>query len=63
MAGFANTSAILTGDGTEPDRLPGGVTFGDFFTVLGVEPALGRKFLPEENEQGKNRVVILSHAL
>jgi putative ABC transport system permease protein len=63
IAGFANTSSILTGDGTEPERLPGGVTLGDFFTVLGVEPALGRKFLPEENEQGKNRVVILSHAL
>src|SRR5437764_6540340 len=36
---------------------------GDFFGVLGIEPAIGRKFLPEEMEAGKNRVVILSHAL
>ena len=63
MAGFANSSAILTGDGGEPERLPGGVVLGDFFTVLGVEPALGRKFLPEESEQGKSRVVILSQEL
>src|SRR4051812_31896918 len=63
MAGFAKSSPILTGDGGEPERLPGAVVLGDFFTVLGVEPALGRKFLPDENEQGKNRVVILSHNL
>jgi putative ABC transport system permease protein len=63
IAGFANTTAILTGDGGEPERLPGGAVLGDFFTVLGVEPALGRKFLPEEGEQGKNRVVILSQEL
>ena len=47
----------------EPERLPGGVVMGDFFSVLGIEPALGRKFLPEEMEAGKNRVVILGHAL
>jgi putative ABC transport system permease protein len=63
MAGFANTSSILTEEGGEPERLPGAVVLGDFFTVLGVEPALGRKFLPEESEQGKNRVVILSQEL
>src|SRR3954470_2787011 len=63
MTGFSKSSPILTGDGGEPERLPGAVVLGDFFTVFGVEPALGRKFLPEENEQGKNRVVILSHDL
>jgi putative ABC transport system permease protein len=63
MAAYARTSPILTeGDG-EPERLPGAAVIGDFFSVLGVEPALGRKFLPEENEQGKGRVVILSHDL
>jgi putative ABC transport system permease protein len=62
MGGYAQTSPILTGEG-EPERLPGAYVMGDFFTALGVEPALGRKFLPEENETGKNRVVILSHAL
>jgi putative ABC transport system permease protein len=63
MGAFAQTSPILTGGDGEPERLPGGVVLGDFFTVIGVEPALGRKFVPEEFETGKNRVVILSHAL
>ncbi|MEN3368362.1 MAG: hypothetical protein V7609_505 [Verrucomicrobiota bacterium] len=63
MGGFANSAPILTGGDGEPERLPGAVVIGDFFTILGVEPALGRKFLPEENDQGKTRIVILSHAL
>jgi predicted permease len=63
MGAFAQTSPILTGSDGEPERLPGGYAMGDFFSVIGVEPALGRKFLPEEFETGKNRVVILSHAL
>ena len=63
MGGFGKTSPILTGGEGEPERLPGGYVMGDFFNVLGIEPVLGRKFIPEENETGKNRVVILSHAL
>src|SRR5256714_11158399 len=61
IGGFAQTSPILTGGEGEPERLPGGVVMGDFFGVLGIEPAIGRKFLPEEMEAGKNRVVILNH--
>ena len=34
-----------------------------FFETLGVQPALGRTFLPEEHIPGRDRVVILSHAL
>ncbi len=32
-----------------------------FFEVLGIPPALGRGFLPEEDRQGGPRVVVLSH--
>ena len=63
MAAFSKGAPILGGTHGEPERLGAGVAVGDFFSVLGVEPALGRKFLPEENEEGKHRVVILSHAL
>jgi putative ABC transport system permease protein len=63
MGAFAQTSPILTGSDGEPERLPGAYVIGDFFNAIGVEPALGRKFLEEENEAGKSRVVILSHAL
>jgi putative ABC transport system permease protein len=52
----------LTGEG-EPERLQGlGVT-GEFFSVLGVEPARGRGFKPEETWKGNNLVVVLSHNL
>jgi putative ABC transport system permease protein len=63
MAGFASSTGILTGGDGEPERIPGGVILGDLFSVLGVEPALGRKFLPEEYDGSKNHVVILTHAL
>jgi len=63
VAAFSNTAPSLTGNDGEPERLPGAAVLGDFFTVLGIEPALGRKFLAEENEEGKHRVAILSHGL
>lgn len=63
MAGFTSSSAILGGTDGEPERVRSAVAVGDLFTLLGVEPMIGRKFLPEENEDGKNRVVLLSHTL
>ena len=35
----------------------------DLFSVLGVNVALGRTFLPGEDQPGADRVVIISHAL
>jgi putative ABC transport system permease protein len=35
----------------------------NLFSVLGVQPFLGRSFLPEEGHPGSARVVILGHAL
>ncbi len=32
-----------------------------FFEVMGVQPELGRGFLPEEDQPGRNQVIIISH--
>ena len=52
----------LTGTG-EPERIDGQRVSGSLFQLLGVEPQLGRAFLPEEDRAGANHVVILSHGL
>ena len=58
----ANANLNLTGDG-EPQRLQSARVSPNFFSVLGVSPMLGRSFAADENEPGKERVVILSEAL
>jgi len=52
----------LSGDG-EPQRVSGVRVSASFFDVLGVEPRLGRSFLPEEETFGKHRVVVLGDGL
>jgi putative ABC transport system permease protein len=51
----------LTGVG-DPERIRSAVVTTNFFQVLGVQPMIGRSFLPEEEKPGSGRVVILSHA-
>lgn len=52
----------LTGIG-EPERLQGARVSYNLFTTLGVQPIAGRSFLAEEDQPGKNRVVVLSYGL
>ena len=71
---FASTAAYWIGgvnlgaDGAEPERVPrAGVTTG-FFSVLGVQPFLGRAFVPEDEKPasfngGRGTVAIISHGL
>ena len=46
-----------------PQRMRGMVVTPSWFTLLRVSPALGRPFLEEEGEVGREREVILSHGL
>jgi putative ABC transport system permease protein len=64
LAAFiAGDGAInLTGDG-EPERIPNTLVTANFFQALGVNPLLGRAFLPEEDQQGRDHVVVLSYGL
>ncbi len=46
----------------EPEQIFGEMVSGDFFGVLGVTPALGRGFLPDEDRvPGASLVTVLSH--
>ena len=66
---FASTAAYWAGsaqfgaDGAEPERVPrAGVTTG-FFSVLGVQPVLGRTFVREDDKGYPQTVAIISHGL
>ena len=45
----------------EPQRVIGAAVSPGFFSALGVEPRLGRSFLPEEEKPGGQLAVIVSH--
>ena len=62
VAAIESVSRNLTGS-DEPERVAAAKVSTEFFTMLGVEPMLGRTIAP--NEQGPNgqRVLVISHGL
>src|SRR5215813_9625315 len=60
MAAITGGSFNLTGGG-DPEQLNGARITYNFFSALGAKARLGRVFLPEEDQPGKNKVVVLSH--
>jgi len=62
LAASQPTSMVMTG-GREPERVHAARVSPDFFSTLGVRPALGRAALPEEHVTDGPKVAILSHAL
>ena len=54
LSAYQPVSAGLTGQG-DPEQIPGIRASANFFDTLGVTPALGRVFLPEEEQIGKAR--------
>ena len=61
MAVYTNNSVTTLTDGGEATHVQGEAVSANLFSILRVQPILGRGFLPNEDEPG-NRVVILSHA-
>ena len=47
----------------QPEHLRGLKLTAQMFQVLGVSPALGRTFNPDEDQPGRDRVVVLSNRL
>ena len=62
MAALDERSFSLTGDG-EPERIVVYGATGTFFSMLGVQPILGRTLLPDDDTTEANKVVALSYAL
>ena len=62
MAAFSFTfTYTVLGDG-EPEEVPSKVVTAAFFPVLGVQPAIGRTFTPDEDKPG-SRVLVMSDRL
>ncbi len=62
IAGFDDVGLNMSG-GDQPERLNGLSVSHNFFDVLRVQPARGRGFLPEEEQEGSGRVLVISDGL
>ncbi|HKP88091.1 MAG TPA: ABC transporter permease [Blastocatellia bacterium] len=62
MAAIADQTFNLTGTG-EPEKIEGQRVSATFFPMFGVDPMLGRWFLPEEDQPGAGRTVIMNYGL
>ena len=64
MATYRSFGAgISTSGGGEPEHASGLRVSADFFSVLGLDPTLGRKFTKEEDNAGGEPIAILSDGL
>jgi predicted permease len=50
-------------EGDRPERLTGARVTANFFQVLGIQPAEGRGFLPDEEIEGQHQVVVITDGL
>ncbi|HYK87438.1 MAG TPA: ABC transporter permease [Acidobacteriota bacterium] len=62
IASFAGGSANLSGAG-DPANIPAARVTPDFFTVLRVNPSIGRDFLAGEDQPGHDHVALISDSL
>jgi len=62
LAGYTEAGFNLS-TGNEAEHVRGVPASAGYFQVLGVHPAVGRDFLPEEDRGDGQHVAILSHAL
>jgi putative ABC transport system permease protein len=61
LGGYASHDYSVTGT-SQPERLKGVVASSDFFRVLGANPALGRTFSADEDQQGQDEVAVLGYS-
>ena len=62
LSGIDNQAMNLTG-ASSPERVQAARVSATFWSLLGVQPELGRGFAPKEDEPSAARVVVLSNGL
>ncbi len=62
MAAQTGGAVTLTGI-AEPLQLRGARVSPRYFDIFGIKPVLGRTFAPDEDQEGKGDVAVLSHML
>ncbi|HEX6096982.1 MAG TPA: ABC transporter permease [Thermoanaerobaculia bacterium] len=63
VAAYYSGAPLVLSGGAQPEQLEGVRVSANVFTLLGVQPAMGRAFSAEEEEHGRDTVVLLSDAL
>jgi putative ABC transport system permease protein len=64
LAAWTIGEAVLTGDGgLRPVPVQTALATSNLFDALGVVPALGRAFRPDEDRPGTARVIVVTHGL
>ena len=64
LGGYMIRNFVLSGDASSAERVVGGSVTPELFQLLGVDPILGRHFLPEEAAApGLETSVMLTHNL
>jgi putative ABC transport system permease protein len=63
MAAQAGGGGVTLTGVSEPVLLRGARVSAHYFDIFGVKAALGRTFLPDEDQPGKDKVAVLSHVL
>jgi len=63
LGAYTNTPINLSETGAQPERFMGASFSAEMFDVLGVRPALGRPFRPEEERPGTEPVLLISFDL
>jgi putative ABC transport system permease protein len=59
--GYRSSPASLSGD--KPEQVLNVIVSAGFFDTLGIQPLLGRDFLPEDEQVATPQVVILGHRI
>jgi putative ABC transport system permease protein len=62
LGAFRAKAAVLTGKET-PEQVETATVSPSLLVMLGMQPVIGRAFLPEEGEPGKNHSVVIGNGL